>query len=318
MPVSTSSSLSPLHVGILMAVYNGAETLNAQLESLSVQSHADWQLLVSDDGSSDDSRAILARFAQTHDVTVLEGPQQGAAQNFMFLLHQAAAHLPQDSWLAFCDQDDVWLPERVALGVAALQAADATDQPALFCSRTWVVDHDLSNRRISSPRPRPPGFLNALSQNIAAGNTILLNAAGARLLMQASREAGQVVMHDWWAYQLICGAGGRVVHDDTPLLLYRQHEGNEVGANTGWRAKAQRLRRMLRGEFRTWNAINIAALQASRHRLSARAQGQLDRFAALRKSTAPKRVLAVWRLGLYRQSIASTVALWVAACLGKL
>lgn len=314
------SPTSTPHVGILMATYNGAKDLAAQLESFAAQSHVDWQLLVSDDGSTDATKSLLAAFAlkQSHMVEILEGPRQGAAANFMSLLKRAPKHLPAGSWLTFSDQDDVWLSARLSRGIAVLQALPDPTQPALFCSRTWVVDHDLSNRRRSSARPHPPGFLNALVQNIAAGNTILLNAAGADLLMELAEEVESVVMHDWWAYQIISGAGGVVVHDDEPVLLYRQHAANEVGANTGLKSKGKRLYRMVRGDFRNWNNINIAALQTARSRLTPSAQAQLDAFEALRKRRVVGRVRGVWNLGLYRQSWAGTASLIVAACLGRL
>ncbi len=305
------------HIGILMAVYEGAETLDAQLASLCAQNHRNWSLLVSDDSVTDQSKARLTAFSCPQSVTILDGPQAGAAQNFMSLVVRSETYLAADSWLAFCDQDDVWLPERLAWGRQALQQI-AADVPALYCSRTWVVDHKLDQRRLSVGRPRPPGFLNALAQNIAAGNTILVNAAGTRLLQDVAKTCGPVVMHDWWAYQVISGAGGRILHDDRPTVLYRQHDANEVGANTGLRAKANRLRRMLQGEFRVWNDTNIAALQTMRQRLTPQAQIQLDAFAELRSRSAISRVRAARGLGLYRQSTASTVALWVAAALGKL
>ncbi|MGR3635051.1 MAG: glycosyltransferase family 2 protein [Shimia sp.] len=305
------------HVGILMAVYNGAECLQEQLDSLAAQTHGSWSLLVSDDGSSDTTRAILQAFAKHHPVTVLDGPGKGAAANFMSLVACAQDYLPTNSWLAFCDQDDVWLPEKLSLAVSALDTLDTTG-PALYCSRTWVVDAQLGGRKLSTARPRAPDFRNALAQNIAAGNTILLNPVGARLLMQAAPEAEEVVMHDWWSYQLITGAGGQVYHDDTPTLLYRQHADNEVGANTGWRAKGQRLKRMLQGDFRDWNDVNIRALQTHRAHLTPRAIAQLDAFAALRKMPATQRLIELRHLKLYRQSRTSTFALWVAAALGRL
>lgn len=125
-------------------------------------------------------------------------------------------------------------------------------------------------------------------------------------------------MHDWWAYQVISGAGGVVLHDDEPVLLYRQHAANEVGANTGLKAKRQRLYRMLRGDFRDWNDINIAALQAARVRLTPSAQAQLDAFQALRKRGVVGRVRGVRDLKLYRQSRAGMASLIVAAFLGRL
>ena len=93
---------------------------------------------------------------------------------------------PRGTWMAFSDQDDVWLPDRLARGVAALGGHSG---PALYCSRTWITDERLESRRLSAPRPRSLGFRNALVQNVASGNTILLNAAAADLVRDAAAEA---------------------------------------------------------------------------------------------------------------------------------
>lgn len=310
---------APAHVAILMAVYDGSLTLPEQLASFVAQDHTDWQLIASDDGSSDDSRAVLARFAEgggPHKVHSLDGPGQGAAQNFLFLIRQAAALCPPDSWLAFSDQDDVWLPNRLSRGLAALSAGP-TEQPALYCSRTWITDKQLGGRRLSPPRPQPPGLRNALVQNIAAGNTILLNPAGARLVMAAAAEVVDVVLHDWWIYLLITAAGGRVVHDDEPTLLYRQHTENQIGANDHLRARLKRVGMILTGTWRDWNNINAAALLASKARLAPEGQDLVLRFQAMRESWLLLRLWRLARLGLYRQTRASTLALWFAALLGR-
>ncbi len=308
----------PPHVMILMAVYNGARFLEAQLSSIAAQSHSDWNLLISDDGSTDASRDILTQAAKDMpNITCLNGPGQGGTANFMSLICAAADHAPADSWIAFSDQDDVWLPTRLERGIAALQIQDP-DQPALYCSRTWITDETLSTRSLSAARPRPLGFRNALVQNVASGNTILLNAAAARLVMQAAQETTRPVVHDWWIYQLISGAGGALVHDDTPSLLYRQHGVNQIGANMGHRARLRRIGMLLSGHFRDWNDTNLAALRCSAHRLTVENRALLEQFAAIRMRAIPARVNGIRRLGLYRQSPLSTLALWLAAAAGRL
>ncbi|MDU8914057.1 glycosyltransferase [Aestuariicoccus sp. MJ-SS9] len=303
-------------VAILMAVYNGGALLRDQLSSIAAQDHADWRLLASDDGSSDNSRAVLEAFAaEGHDVTVLDGSGQGGCANFMSLVARMGDHAAPESWLAFSDQDDVWLPDRLSRGIAAL---DGIEGPALYCSRTWVTDADLRGRRLSAARPRAPSFANALVQNVVAGNTILLNAEAARLAQAAVHEAGRVVVHDWWIYQLITGAGGRVVHDDAPTLLYRQHGANQIGANDAWRARARRIRQLLRGDFAQWNAVNIAALRASAHRFTPENRTLLEDFAAMRGLPFARRLAAFARLPVYRQSVPAQAALWLAALLGRL
>lgn len=304
---------------ILMAVHNGADCLPEQLESIAGQEYENWHLLASDDHSSDRSAEELQAFSIRHPghVTCFDGPQCGAAQNFLFLVRKAAERLPPGGWLAFSDQDDIWLPERLTSGIAALEKY-GNGEPALYCSRTWITDHYLEARRLSDARPRPPSFRNALVQNIAPGNTILLNPAAAQLAASAAAEVSDIVMHDWWLYQLITGAGGAVVHDDAPTLLYRQHAGNQIGANDRMRARLKRLCQLLRGDFRAWNERNIAALRASAHRLSPENRALLEGFAAMRDRALPGRLLTMARLGLYRQSIPSQLALWLATMLGRL
>lgn len=301
-------------VSILMGLYDGAAHLREQLDSLAAQTHADWHLIASDDRPGDGTGAVLAAFAEgagAGRVEVREGPGRGAAANYLSLIRA----LPEGpGWLAFADQDDRWLPERLARGIAALSGIAG---PALHCSRTWILD-PAGGRRLSPPRPRPPGFRNALVQNIAAGNTILLNPEGAALVRAAAKELPGFVVHDWWIYQILTGAGGRVLHDDRPALLYRQHCGNQIGANDGWHARWRRLGQVADGTFRGWNAVNLAALEASAHRLTPEARGALTAFRALHEGRgALRRLRILARAGFYRQSAGAQAALWLAAALGK-
>ncbi len=319
-------------VVVLMAVYNGGGELAAQLDSLARQSHGNWHLIVSDDGSTDGSQATVDRFAAEQErhgrqVIRIDGPRRGdPAPNFMYLLAQAQSQARAGYWIAFADQDDVWLPDRLERGIAALVKAprrrrDAAPDgardhgvPHLYCSRTWVTDAALAGRRLSPPRPRPAGLRNALVQNICAGNTILLDTAAARLATAAASEPEAVVMHDWWLYLIVTAAGGRVIHDDAPTLLYRQHAANRIGANDGTVARIRRIAMILSGTYRDWNDVNAAALSASSHRLTAEAAALIAGFAAMRAAPGPTaRLRALRALGLYRQSRTSTIAMRIAA-----
>jgi len=322
-PAPAPSLHSATDITVLMAVYNGAAHLGAQLDSIEAQTHTDWRLIASDDGSSDDSRAVLEqtadRWAAAHGpvLEIIDGPQRGAAENFMSLLRHLGAQARTPGWIAFCDQDDIWIEDKLARAQAAVQGHPA-EVPAFYCARTWIMDPQMDKRRLSAPRPRPPGFRNALVQNIASGNTILLNPAASALVLEAATRVGGVVVHDWWVYQLITGAGGIVVHDDTPALLYRQHAGNEIGANDTWRARIKRIRQLLQGDFRDWNRINVAALNTTAEMLSVQNREILSGFGSLPARGVLARLVLLQRLRLYRQSFASTAALWLAAVLGKL
>lgn len=317
-PAAEPTAVAQADVTILMAVFNGQPYLAEQLASLAGQHHHTWRLLAGDDGSSDDSRQVLEAFASAgHDVRVLNGPKAGPAQNFLALIRAAPQVLPPDGWLAFSDQDDVWLPDRLTAGLAAL-ADVAPDQLGIAFGKTLVTDADLRSPRLSARRPHPPGFRNALVQNIAAGNTLLLNPAATRLVCAAAQEIDDLVIHDWWIYQIITGAGGACRHIEQPLLYYRQHGGNSIGANDGLRASLSRLRWMLRGDFGEWNSRNIATLEQSLQDLTPENQAILHCFAKARQQGPLGRMRCIRQLGLYRQSRAGQISLWLAALLNRL
>lgn len=307
----------PQHVAVLLGHFNGAAMLGEQLASLAAQSHRDWSLIVSDDGSSDRGMELARRFAVAQaprPVRLVSGPGKGFARNFLSLAVQAGPMVP---FAAFCDQDDVWLPDKLARALAALAEVPA-GVPGLYCGRTMVCDRAL---RAIGPSPlfrRAPGFANALVQNIGGGNTMVLNRAALDLVQDTRRHAEGVVAHDWWVYQLVTGAGGRVVYDPEPTVLYRQHGANRIGANAGWRARSRRLGMLLQGRFRGWNAAHAAALAGAAHSLTPKARQTLALFTTAREGRLLQRLRALHRAGLYRQTTRGTAALWLAALFRRL
>ncbi|MDS9469137.1 glycosyltransferase family 2 protein [Paracoccus sp. MBLB3053] len=304
-------------VSILMAVYNGQRFLQEQLDSFVAQDGVDWSLTASDDGSTDGSADIIAAFAALHPgrVEQVQGPRNGVAENFRHLL----SFVPTSAdFAAFSDQDDVWLPGKLSRAVSMLEKV--TDgRPALYCSRTRIVSCDLGQRGLSRDISRPPSFRNALVQNIASGNTIVLNRAAVDLLQAAHAEAGPVPIHDWWAYQIIAGAGGEIVFDREPALLYRQHGENSIGANAGLRSLRERVQMTMRGRFASWHRMNTAALSASSHRMTeANRQILTDFQNALNTPSTLRRLKALRQSGAYRQTWTSNAALWVAAIINRL
>jgi glycosyltransferase involved in cell wall biosynthesis len=307
--------MADTRVTVLMATFGGARWLGAQLASLAGQQGVGWCLVASDDGSRDGTRVILARFAADRpagQIALRAGPGRGAAANFLSLLARADPAAP---FAALADQDDVWLPGKLARAVAALSALPG-DGPALYCGRTAVCDAALRVRGLSPALTRAPSFRNALLQNVAGGNTMVLNNAALRLARAAAAEAREVVMHDWWLYQIVTGAGGRVLHDAEPFVLYRQHGANLIGANGSIAAQLWRAAEVARGRLRQWNAVNLAALAASRHRLTPENRALLDGFAAACGAPLGPRLARLARLGLYRQTRGGDASWWAAAAAG--
>ncbi len=310
-PPSDKALPTPAKVTVLLATYNGAMFLPQQLASIAAQTHSDWQIVVSDDGSTDATREQLNAFARVHPLQVIDGPRQGFAANFMHLLCET----PCEDYLAFADQDDVWDADHLARGIAALQQVPA-DIPALYGARTRLIDTLGNPCGMSSLFIRPPRFGNALVQSLAGGNTMMLNRAAHALLQRAGRL--NVVSHDWWFYQLISGAGGRIIYDPIPSLSYRQHECNLVGANRGLVATTRRIRLLLQGRFAHWNDVQVQALQQSAALLSDENRHRLEWFMQARGHGLLKRLMGFIRAGIYRQTLVGEAGLWVAVLLKRI
>lgn len=304
--------MNDAHVTVLLALYRGERFLQAQLDSIAAQD-AEWRLLVSDDDPGAGA-GIVRSFAAAHPgrVALRTGPGRGAAANFLSML----AALPvQPGFVALSDQDDVWLADKLPRALEALHAAG--EAPALYCSRATICDAGLRPRGLTPAPRRPPSFRHALVQNLVQGNTAVLNPAAAALARQAAQEAGAVVMHDWWLYQLLTGAGGRVIWDPRPSVLYRQHRGNVVGANAGLRARLASAGRMLSGRHRDWSLANLHEMQRLRPLLTPEHRAVLEDFAALCGPGARARLRALRRGGFHRRDAPSQALLWLAAALGR-
>lgn len=223
--MSASLTTKNPHVNIVLSTYNGERYLAQLLESLYAQSHQNFSLWIRDDGSVDGTLAILKKYATVNaNLTLIEGKNIGISQSFLAIL----AHCPTDSaqFYAFCDQDDVWKPEKL---VQALSKLMATKAPAtsLYCSRLEYVDSQLVHLGYSMI-PTDFGFENALVENVAIGCTIVFGGELKTKIQTANPE--NLMMHDWWAY-LVASGFGAVLYDPDPTILYRQHAHNVVGWN---------------------------------------------------------------------------------------
>ena len=301
-------------VTVLLATYNGARYLNEQIASLHRQTVSSLHVIASDDGSSDSTHDILARWAASWDkgsFTVIEGPQAGFAENFRHLLCQT---VPGSGLVAFSDQDDIWAPDKLARAstkIGHLQGA------ALYCSRTDLIGPDGEPLGASPLFSRPPHFRNALVQSIGGGNTMVLNAPAFAILAQSARRTS-FVSHDWWAYIIVAGAGGTVIYDPQSHILYRQHDANLVGHNKGWRARLTRIRGLFEGRFAAWSGQNLAALEACKDLLTPENRQILAQFASARSASLLKRIGAFRKIGLYRQTTAGTLALHLAVLTNRI
>lgn len=225
-------------IDVLLATYQGATFLRQQLDSLFAQSCQQFRVLARDDGSTDGTRAILESYAASYpgrlSLLPSDGRRLGASGSFARLLEESRA-----PYVMFCDQDDSWLPNKVASTLAAMREQERIHgelTPALVCTDLRVVDErlgliDESFWHFQRIHPRRLGRLSrVLIQNFAAGCTVMINRALADLSLPIPERA---VMHDWWL-AVVATRFGRVVFLPEATVLYRQHGRNDVGARR-WR-----------------------------------------------------------------------------------
>ncbi len=303
------------HVAILLASCNGEPFIREQLQSILDQDHTNWSLWISDDGSTDGTRDCVDEFCSAHptrSIDVRSGPCLGSMHNFLSLLCDPKI---SSDYFSIADQDDLWLPGKLTRALNLIEAAP--DGPVLYGSRTIIAAACLREIGRSPQFRRTPDFRNALVQNIAGGNTMVMNRAARDIVVKAGLKTG-AVCHDWWLYQLISGAGGTVIYDSEPSLFYRQHDRNQIGSNMSWSARIGRLRAMMRGQYKDWNLRNIAALSEVSDLLTPQSKAILEEFAALSGMRGVPAVTRLRRSGLFRQSRTGNISLALAALLGKL
>jgi glycosyltransferase involved in cell wall biosynthesis len=310
------AEVNPPKVAVLLCTMQGQRFLAEQLNSIATQTHPTWEIWASDDGSDDHTHSILDYYQEHwgHDrLSIHAGPAEGSTANFLSLTCRADI---DTEFFAYADQDDIWESDKLERAMNWLQTVPR-HIPALYGSRTQLVDERNQYIGYSPLFTRSPSFENALVQNVAGGNTMVFNRAARDLLRRAGDQV-QVVAHDWWAYMVITGCGGRVHYDPYPTVRYRQHGDNQVGANISWGARLVRLRLLLKGRFRKWTDENIAALQTISHLLTEENRTILDEFAKSRDGRLSTRLAGLWDCGVYRQTLLGNMGLIAASLLRKI
>jgi hypothetical protein len=254
-------SLTSDIVAVLLSTFNGERYLSEQLASFMAQTHTNWLLYWRDDGSSDGTLKQMENFAAgpgAERCIRRNGDERMRATGSFLALLRLATKGPA-GFFSFADQDDVWLPEKLAHGIPALGEI-SPDRPALyFCARALVDERLTPVGQVLAPR-RPPGFPAALTQNLAPGCCMMLNRAAAELIDTTPVPEG--TWHDWWAYLIVAANGGTVIAGDTPDILYRQHNHNLIGEPLGFWQRTLGAARRGRSPFMTLFWRQIEALRS--------------------------------------------------------
>ena len=250
-----------MKINIVMSTYNGEQFLAEQIDSIQQQTFKDWQLLIRDDGSSDQTPEIIKSFvAQDPRIVFINEHDRenfGVIKNFFTLIKHDKA-----DYYFFSDQDDVWLEDKLETMLAA--ARQYPDQlPLMVYTDLCVVDQNLQVMNQSMIRSQShhanTELVQELTENTVTGGVAMINHA----LAERWRTLDNIIMHDWYL-AVLATAIGKLVYIDQPGELYRQHDNNVLGARTF----TKRLKTWLSGPSKMlekyWWLIHASQAQADK------------------------------------------------------
>lgn len=302
-------------IQILLATYNGGNFLAQQLDSLFDQTVQDFEILARDDASSDDTLAVFAHYMERFPGRIRLLPVEsrlGPALNFGTLLEHSRA-----PYIMFCDQDDLWHPDKIQRSLARMAQMEAqygAGSPLLVFSDLEVVDYQMQPLAASfwkhlHMNPRSGSDLSRLlAQNIIAGCTMLLNRPLVDLSLPVPPTA---FMHDAWI-GLVCACIGRMDYLPETTVRYRQHQNNVWGAQPTWPPRLPRLLgRLLRRERREFIGQPMAAVLLERFdgRLNAGQRNALQVFANLHDQPGVVRRWQLVRYGFWQHGLIRNIGL---------
>uniref|UniRef100_A4Y8G8 Glycosyl transferase, family 2 n=1 Tax=Shewanella putrefaciens (strain CN-32 / ATCC BAA-453) TaxID=319224 RepID=A4Y8G8_SHEPC len=235
-------------VAILLAAFNGEKFIAEQLKSIFGQILVDVTVFVSVDFSSDSTLDIVNDFVKTESgrIEVLSYGEKyfSAGRNFFRLLVDVD-FTPFD-YVAFADQDDIWLPNKLSSSISEMKATNS-DAYSGNVTAFWP-----DNRQILIKKDYPQKRYDYLFESAGPGCTFVFNVDLALsikdILIKKSEKISTLWLHDWFCYSFARHCGYRWHIGSNPLMLYRQHTNNEVGANSGISAILSRIKVVLSGD----------------------------------------------------------------------
>jgi len=301
-------------VEIVLGAHNGERYLPAQLDSILAQTCTTWRLTLRDDGSTDGTLAVAEEYARRFPdrltVSARPTPSGSAARNFLELMAASTGR-----YVMLADQDDRWLPDKVAVTLAAMRRLEArlgAGVPALVHTDLSVADADL---RVVAPSMVRSQLLDGaetrlaalVTQNPVTGCTVMVNRALADLV---DPPFDGVAMHDWWLAVLAAAFGG-LGFVDRPTVLYRQHGGNAVGARSARTLRYKVARALDRdgvvASLRDSYAQAEAFLEHYRDRLTVDQRALLEAAATMPRRGKLSRLRSLGRYGLWKNTLIKRV-----------
>jgi len=222
-------------IAICMATYNGDTYLSDQLDSLISQDYKNISIYIHDDGSTDNTVEILNKYYKKYpslfNIITNNIQYKNAGLNFMFILSQT----PKHDFYMFCDQDDVWLHNKVSLSLSYIsKIKNIKTIPALCHSDLKIVDSDLniiceSMWNETSWVHKENSYESLFVENNVTGCTVIFNHIAKASSLNNKYPEWRAMLHDWWIALNVASINGTIVRIKEPTILYRQHENNSIG-----------------------------------------------------------------------------------------
>ena len=300
-------------VQIIMATYNGERYIKEQIDSIIASTYKDWVLTIYDDGSTDDTLSILKKYEEQYpeQIQVVKNKEnKGVIGNFLQGVQNSKL-----SYIMFCDQDDVWLPEKIKLTLTTMLQEEKRrkNKPLSVFTDARVVDQDLTTIHESFFKsnqldPSKLDLAHMLMENKLIGCTVMINE-GVKNLITTLPKKGR--LHDWWI-GLISATFGDIVFLPEQTLLYRQHSNNVVGNQSYVGYVMKRFRTI----FKQKDSIKANYRQAAEfyqiyknHIMDQQKKDTIEKFTALEHMPWYERKYTILKYGFLKTGIIRNIGL---------
>jgi rhamnosyltransferase len=235
-------------VAVLLAAYNGEQYINEQLDSILNQEGVQLSIFISVDKCNDSTLSIVNDYSSKFpaEISILPyGKRYGSAgQNFVRLLRDI--QFDRYDYVSFADQDDIWPPEKLERAVSEVNK-HGVDGYSSNVTAFWK-----SGKTKLVEKSFPQVSFDYLFESPGPGCTFVLTSRLAQAiqahLISKCNELENLWIHDWYCYSFARFNNFNWYIDPKPMMRYRQHSSNEVGANSGWKGFISRLKVILKGD----------------------------------------------------------------------
>lgn len=303
-------------INIILSTYNGEKYLKEQLDSILSQSFSDFKVLVRDDGSTDNTVAILKEYEKMYPnkISLIEDDEGNlrSTRSFMKLLEYSS----DCEYVMFCDQDDVWLPEKIELTLKKIieMEEEFGDIPLLVHTDLVVVDESLriinnSFFNFQKIDPYRDSFNNLLMQNVITGCTVMINKD---LVQKCLPIPDGVIIHDWWA-GLVASKFGKIGYLSQATIQYRQHRANVVGAK-GFTMLAvfRKIYVLFTSDIiKQYQKQAKAFLKKYQNELNSETIQILQEFSTLEQKPWWQKRIILWKYKLFKQGFIRNIGLFL-------